>query len=165
MGREEWSATVSQSLEQLFPSLTGSRYEITSPAENGYNCIAWAVGDTSLWWWPDEFDQYYWPEGVPRSSTLDAFVQAFQVLGFDVCGSGAIEEGWEKVAIFANRDGVPTHAARQLADGTWTSKLGRLEDIQHSAVDDVSGSCYGDPRVFLRRRRRTSSPARSEGES
>jgi hypothetical protein len=38
-------------------------------------------------------------------------------------------------------DGTPTHAARQLPDGTWTSKLGISEDIQH-ALDDLAGAVY-----------------------
>jgi hypothetical protein len=33
--------------------------------------------------------------------------------------------------LYATADGVPTHAARHLPDGQWTSKLGRWEDIEH----------------------------------
>jgi hypothetical protein len=84
---------------------------------------------------------------------LDSYAEAFGVLGFEVCEDPAFEAGWEKVAIFAVADGVPTHAARQLPDGTWTSKLGKLEDIKHPDLDQVSGTAYGRPVVILRRRR------------
>lgn len=151
MGRKKRRPMVSRNLEQLFPGLRGSGYEVTSSAEPGYNCIAWAAGDASRWWWPDEFYQYYWPEGVPRHSTVDSFVLVFQSLGFEVCKSSVLEAGWDKVAVFAKEDGLPTHAARQLPDGRWTSKLGKLEDIQHPDVDHVSGPQYGRPVVFLRR--------------
>lgn len=150
-------------LEYLFPRLRGISYQITSPAEPDYNCVAWAAGDDSRWWWPDEFDQYYWPEGIPHRSTLDAFVQAFQALGFELCEESRLEMGWDKAAIFAKEDGVPTHAARQLPDGAWTSKLGKLEDIMHPELDHVSGSEYGDPVVILRRR--SAKPAEASGEA
>jgi len=140
-------------LEHHFPALAGSQYEVTSPAQVDYNCVAWAAGNDSRWWWPDEFNQYYWPPEVPRRTTLEAFVRAFQVLGFEVCNDGSLEIGWEKVAIYTRDDGAPTHAARQLPDGTWTSKLGRLEDIKHVSLDHLSGEAYGQPRAFLRRRR------------
>jgi hypothetical protein len=32
-------------LETLFPGLGGSGYVVTSPADDRYNCIAWAVHD------------------------------------------------------------------------------------------------------------------------
>lgn len=139
-------------LERLFPRLRGVPYKITSAAQPDYNCVAWAAGDSSRWWWPDEFDQYYWPEEAPRRSTLDAFVHAFRTLGFEMCREPVLEPGWEKVAIFVDTNRVPTHAARQLPDGTWTSKLGQLEDIKHPTPDDVSGSEYGWSACFLRRR-------------
>jgi len=143
---------VNEHLESLFPGLRGVLYEITSPAEPDYNCIAWAAGDNSRWWEPDGFGLYFWPESAPRAYTLEAYVRAFTVLGFERCEDPAVEEWWEKVAIFATEQALPTHAARQLPDGTWTSKLGKLEDINHQDVDHVSGTNYGRPVVFVRRR-------------
>lgn len=144
---------MNQHLGRLFPGLRGVSYEITSPAQPDYNCIAWAAGDDSRWWWPDEFHQYYWPEPAPRLSTLGAFAEAFRTLGFEVCEDSTSELGWEKIAIFASPDGMPTHAARQLPDGTWTSKLGNLEDIKHRDLRHVGGDAYGEPTLILRRRR------------
>lgn len=153
MGERERASPVSQELEELFPRLRGVEYEITSPAQPDYNCVAWAAGDSSRWWEPDEFHLYYWPDGVARRLAVDALVDAFRLLGFEVCEDLYFEQGWEKVAIFARADGVPTHAARQLRDGTWTSKLGKLEDINHPELDDVGGAAYGSPLVILRRHR------------
>lgn len=138
-------------LERSFPRLRGAFYQVTSPRTPGYNCIAWAAGDTSRWWWPDEFGLYYWPDTVPRHSTLDALIQAFGTLGFEVCKDSGVEAGWEKVAIYAKNDGSPTHAARQLADGTWTSKLGPSEDINHAELEHLNGQVYGSPVLFLHR--------------
>jgi len=142
---------VNYDLELLFPRLHGVQYEITSPAAPDYNCIAWAAGDTSRWWEPDPFEIYYWPKDVPRLPTLESYSQTFQTLGFDVCEDPDFDLKWEKVAIFTGSDGIPTHAARQLSDGTWTSKLGQLEDIKHPNLSNVSGRAYGEVTLILRR--------------
>jgi hypothetical protein len=125
---------------------------VTSPPTRDYNCIAWAAGDTGHWWWPDvdpDDEAIFWPPGVVREETLAAFVAAFATLGFAPCSGEAPEPGFEKVALFA-RDGVPTHAARQLPDGRWTSKLGLREDIAHD-LHAVGGDLYGTVVLLLRR--------------
>jgi hypothetical protein len=82
---------------------------------------------------------------------LDAFVELFQKLGYRRTDSSDWEEGVEKIAIF-ELSGVPTHAARQLEDGAWTSKCGRLEDITHE-LDGVCGQDYGAVAVIMARPR------------
>ena len=52
----------------------------------------------------------YWPPGVPREETLEAFRQAFAALGNEVCDDDRLEEGYEKVALFAYL-GAPKHTA------------------------------------------------------
>jgi len=59
----------------------------------------------------------------------------------------------EKVAIFADAQGAPTHAARQLESGAWTSKCGTLEDIEHNSLANLEGGAYGKAVLFLERRR------------
>ena len=44
-----------------------------------------------------------------------------------------------------------THAARQTADGKWSSKLGKAKDIEHDSPDDVAGSIYGEVVQILER--------------
>jgi hypothetical protein len=136
-------------LEDLFPGLRGSQYEITSPEDIEYNCIAWATGDTEHWWWPDESS--YWPAGVPLEETIAAFVAVFEQLGFESCDDPLPEVGFEKVAIYASPDGTPTHAAKQVEHRFWSSKLGALQDIQHS-LNDLIGTDYGDVVRILKRR-------------
>ena len=140
---------VEPGLEDLFPGLRGQLYHITSPRDGDYNCVAWAVGDDRNWWWPDAAGEDTWPSGVPRHITLEAFREAFATLGYEVCDNDQLEPGYEKVALFALA-GVPTHAARQLPSGRWTSKLGRAEDIEH-ALHDLTGAVYGSVALVLRR--------------
>ncbi len=77
-------------------------------------------------------------------------VEAFRSLGYEECENETLEEGFEKVA-FYGLGLMYTHAARQLSDGRWTSKLGQLEDIVHSTVDAISGGDYGEVVQFMRR--------------
>jgi hypothetical protein len=145
-------------LETLFPGLKGSGFSVTSPPTLAYNCIAWAAGDTTIWWWPDpdeENDAVFWPANVAREETLPAFLEAFATLGYEPCSSQDLEDGFEKIALFALPDGAPTHAARQLLTGNWTSKLGALEDIEHP-LHAVSGAEYGVVVQVLRRQAKES---------
>lgn len=119
-------------------------------ATPAYNCIAWAAGVTDCWWWPDANGDGFWPDGVAREVTLDALVAAFAMLGYEVCASGDAEPNFEKVVLYA-RAGVPTHAARQTADGKWTSKLGRGPLVAHNTPAGVEGPLYGQAVRFLRR--------------
>jgi hypothetical protein len=137
--------------KDLFPGLRGTTWRVTSPAQERYNCIAWAAGVTDAWWWPVGDPAWStWPEGAPPLETIAAFRDAFAKLGYEVSADGEREAGQEKVAVFADPDGCPTHAARQLSDGRWTSKLGRREDIEHG-LRDLEGVEYGAVVLFLKR--------------
>jgi hypothetical protein len=140
-----------EGIELILPRLRGANYRVTSPFDAEYNCIAWAAGDTSIWWWPEGNPrQNHWPSTVPRVVTLDAFRDAFATLSYAPCGGEEFEPGFEKVALFATPQGVPTHAARQLPNGRWTSKLGKSEDIEH-ALRDLEGDLYGTVVLVMRR--------------
>jgi hypothetical protein len=84
----------------------------------------------------------YWPTGVKREETVECFVQAFATLGYEESESGALEEGLEKLAIYAVEDKV-THMAIQLRSGIWSNKLGDLEDIEHGRLQDIECQTYG----------------------
>ncbi len=147
--------------ERSFLQLTREAYRVTSKRTDRYNCIAFAAGDRSKWWWPDPFGQYYWPRQANRDQTVDAFVEMFRLFGYEECDNPMPEIGFEKRAIYFDRygtapftfSGMPTHAARQLVCGEWQSKLGPLEDIRHRSLDCLNGRypAYGEPVKILRR--------------
>jgi hypothetical protein len=91
---------------------------------------------------------------APLLDSLDAFVPAFATLGYERCSDGILEDGFEKIAIYQSSDGVQ-HASRQLNTGYWTSKLGRLEDIEHSSPAELEGSDYGAVVQYIRREARS----------
>jgi hypothetical protein len=140
---------VAPNLEDVFPGLRGQAYRITSPKDDGYNCIAYAVGDYGRWWWPDAAEEDVWPPGVVRAETIEAFRDAFATLGYAISDADEFENGFEKVAIFA-LDGAPKHASRQLPTGRWVSKLGKSEDIEHS-LHDLEGDVYGSVALVMKR--------------
>ena len=139
-------------LQQLFPQLQAAGFQITSPIDVSYNCVAFATADTSRWWDPNNPDGF-WPIGVNRDDTVEGFVALFVSLGFEVCNDSALEDGFEKIAIYGYPTGAFAHVARQLANGIWTSKLGELEDITHTTLESLSGLHYGMVARFLRRPR------------
>jgi hypothetical protein len=156
-------------LERRFPKLANAGYDKTSdatgrpPVVGAYNCIAWAAGDPRkrLWWWPHP--DAYWPFWIkPRQETIECFVRTFRSLGYVLCRNHRLEFAFEKVALYAihrsmmpmpppqspaeYRDWVPTHMARQLPDGMWTSKLGGNEDITHFTLDALES--YGPIHIW-----------------
>ena len=108
---------------------------ITSPIDFLYNCIAWAVHDTTRWWEPDPMNLHYWPAGVPRRYTIDAYTKAYETLGYEICDNPNVEANYEKIALYKNSSDFPTHASRQKSIDQWTSKLGQSFDVEHSFFD------------------------------
>src|SRR6185295_7421383 len=95
-------------LETLFPGLVGGRYDVRGGRTRAYNCVAWAVGETDSWYWPEPYS--LWP-GRERRQTVTAFASFFAAFGYEQCGDGHAEEGFSKNALYL-REGVPWHVAR-----------------------------------------------------
>jgi hypothetical protein len=115
-------------------------------------CIAWVAGETSRLWWPwASPPQGYWPSGVTRNDTVDGFVAAFGTVGYVRCEDGGLEIGFEKLAIYVGSDGLVKHMARQNSSGTWSSKLGKLEDVEHETLEMIECKEYGSALAFVKR--------------
>lgn len=140
-----------------FPRLD-KRIEPSSRATRIYNCIAHAVDVSNRWWWPPSphSKDTSWPPGCPQEATVAAFERAFATQAYIPCQSGELEDGYEKIALYADAEG-PTHAAKQLPDGGWTSKCGQNVDIEH-ALEELEGPCYGTVVMFFRRPRQVPEP-------
>jgi hypothetical protein len=134
-----------------FPKLSPTQFSVSSPETTDYNCIAHAAGESDRFWWPFGPPHYYWPPAVPRELTLASFIAAYATIGYEPCTSFKAEKGFEKVVIYTDQQGIPTHAARLLDDAKWSSKLGESFDIEHKTLGGLSGTLYGDPKQPLRR--------------
>lgn len=145
----------STELEELWPNLDRSEYRISSPQGARPNCIGWALSDTSQYWDPLMVGVrgYYWLPGVPREDTLRAWTLLFEKHNYEVWDNAEFEPGLEKVAIYADEHGTPMHVARQKGNGRWTSKLGKLEDVEHDNLEGLEGEEFGTVvRVLARTR-------------
>ncbi|MBI1817617.1 MAG: hypothetical protein HYR72_21785 [Deltaproteobacteria bacterium] len=147
-----------QKIEACFPQLKRGGYKITSPDTRRYNCHAWAAEDDRHWWQPSPYGGLYWPLPLTGSDdeTLDGYTRAFGSRGYSVCDDGGHEAGFEKIAIYVDHRGMPSHTARQNGPGIWTSKLGDLEDIEHVSLEALAGPepAYGTVTRFMKRKRK-----------
>ncbi len=130
-----------------FPNTSIQEFVITSPKDPIYNCIAWAYGVNDIWFWPHPYA--FWPAGIPKELTLEAFVKLFERIGFQICNNGNYESGLDKIAIY-EKDNKPTHAAKLLQGDIWSSKLGNDFDVSHTLFSMQDGF-YGNVSVFMKR--------------
>jgi hypothetical protein len=140
-------------LEEDCPRLLDCSYEIRSPRDPRYNCVAFAVGDTSQFWYDVYVNGYYWPPGAPSADTMEGWVKVFADHGYketEVDDQG-LEPEFEKVAIYASSEG-PEHVARQRASGVWASKMGKGCDIEHSALTALEGAIMGKVVKIMKRK-------------
>jgi hypothetical protein len=132
-----------------FPRL-GEEFEVLAPASVMYNCIGWSLGNTGAWVWPTDGQQ---PAYLPNFDALYRYYGFRRVKGLEF----RRWPGHDKVVLYAVRksDGSiqPTHAARQMPDGSWSSKLGSLPLIRHLHPNDIAGPSYGVPYVIYVRKR------------
>jgi hypothetical protein len=135
------------SWKAAFPNLSTGSFKRTSPEDPFYNCIAWATGRKDAW--IDTVNT--WPAGVPRTRDVSAMVALFVALGYEHCPHATLEAGYEKVAIYS-KQGLWTHAARQLKSGRWTSKLGKDIDIEHRSLSALFGPMYGTELRLMKRK-------------
>ena len=146
---------------KLFPGLIAVDHELTSPPSWRYNCIAFALGEDDCNWWPERkggnsHDLIYWPRRLPRVMKLEIFQKLFEWKGFTVCTDASLENGFEKIALYCDATGKPTHAARQITTGPhagqWKSKIGKLADIRHETLSALEGAEYGKVCVCFSRK-------------
>ena len=134
---------VEKTARRDFPYL-GQRFEVLGPATRSYNCIAWSLNITDHWVWPGyqirDFDRLNGQRGFRRIDGLD-FTRRVHV---------------DRIVLYGKKNRgrlEATHQARQLADGSWSSKLGALPLIRHLKPEDLNGDIYGTPvAVFVRTR-------------
>ena len=131
-------------------------YQFTSPEDYHYNCIAWAAGNNTKWQGPPGLRIHYWPPGVPPEYTLESRVGVYTIHGYMPCDTAELEPGYEKVAVYVDSLGIPSHAAKQTEAGAWMSKLGEYDDIEHDALEALEGKdpAYGRVARILKRPRK-----------
>lgn len=147
-------------ITSIFPTLAkDNNFEITSKQTSKYNCIAWAYFIENRWMWPNTGNYpfldgvHYWPSDEITDCDVKNFIKAFELKGYECCDDGNHEEGYRKIALYVGTDTTEcTHAARELKNGFWTSKLGQIEDIQHGTPYTIEGDAYGKVYCFMKKK-------------
>jgi hypothetical protein len=138
-----------------FPRLITEPYRPIEGPGSHYNCIAWSAGLTNINWWPDRNPpvNWEWPSYAPADRTIRSFFILYAAHHYRLCANGEHESGMEKIAIYGSSS-IVTHAARQLVDGAWTSKLGGGPLLSHTLyglTSNASGAGYGSVLAFMSR--------------
>jgi len=133
--------------QRKWPLLKVNTFIYTSLETGDYNCVSWALGLTDV----DRGFIYTDDGDAEPDQNIDRYINYFRDFGFVVCESSEFEKDFEKIALYANELSQFLHVARQLEDGTWTSKLGEYEDINHFNLDALSGPFYGSPFIYMKR--------------
>lgn len=125
------------------------QFHVNSPETFSYNCIAWAMGMNDRWVDHELIPWHWWPDGVQRNKSKQALQDAFIALGFEETTNPDYENGYDKVALYANLDGW-THAAKIVDSIRYHSKFGALNDAFHSGGNTLSIG-YGCVYSYMRR--------------
>ena len=134
-----------------FPVLAADGFEIVGEPSGEYNCIAYAAGDTHGWWTHIIGEGHYWPEHASLTPAIASLVEVFAGMGYEPCTDAGVEDGYTKVALYQN-SGEWTHAARQMPNGHWRSKLGDGAQVEHYTLQSLVGTMYGVVHCIMRRR-------------
>lgn len=151
-------------IKRVFENLKDGEFELTSPFDSKYNCIAHAAEKNDIWWWSVDKtlvgNDVFWFNNLSGEPTVENFTSVFSKLGYKPCENSELEGGFEKVAIYVSTKdeihapkGSVTHMARQLSNGKWTSKPGNDVDISHNTLQAVEGNVYGIVKQILKRQK------------
>lgn len=149
-------------LKQCFPHLNrkNALFKVTSPRDESYNCIAWAMGLNDRWVDPDDASGHWWPvkySDINTQKSREVLLKAFESMGFRECANDNIEKHFDKIALYYNPlTNEWTHAARVLSRIEYHSKAGKAWDFHHGPGDALKNILnpkvsYGSVYAFMKR--------------
>ncbi len=72
----------SERIKRVFSNLKDGEFELTSPFDAKYNCIAHAAEKNDIWWWSVDKtlvgNDVFWFNNVPGEPTVENFNFSFQ---------------------------------------------------------------------------------------
>lgn len=142
---------IKEQIIQFFPKLAiDANFSVTSPCTDAYNCLAWAANKDNIFWWPAQppVDGVEWPID-DYDTTFHTLFKVYEKIGYIECDNWQFDAKLKKIALYIDSNGHFTHAARQLRNGLWTSKLGPSWDISHSDPYSIESEAYGTVGGFM----------------
>lgn len=141
--------------KKLFPLLND--YELINNSESdNYNCISHTLGIKDKWSWSYdkneiyEYDyDHYWP--VRCELTKESFDDFYEYHGFEKIKllDFSYNPKYTKVVLYTN-NGVPTHAAIQINEFFWESKIGMFGILRHDLFE-IENDVYGEVTQIYRK--------------
>jgi hypothetical protein len=134
--------------KKLFPLLTN--YDLIPNSESdSYNCISHTIHLKEDISWPID-TRHYWP--TKRELTKESFDLFYEHHGFEKLSilDFTYNENYTKVVLYTNNN-IPTHAAIQIDNTYWESKIGRLGIIRHDLFE-IENDVYGEITQIYRKR-------------
>lgn len=102
--------------------------------DSSYNCLAYAIGNTSTWIWP-------WGGTNPTVSQLTTYMNGLGYVKVSAYQSNC-------VVAYGTSTSKITHFSK-VVSGTVTAKCGRLELMKHSGYDAYfENGSYGSPQAY-----------------
>lgn len=133
--------------KKLFPLLLN--FELIPNSESiEYNCISHTLNiDNDICWPYDENN--YWP--VKRELNKESFDSFYEYHGFEKIDflDFSYDPKYIKVALYCKK-GIPTHAAIQINENFWESKVGELGIIKHDLFE-IENETYGEATQIYRK--------------
>jgi hypothetical protein len=156
----ERTKEIKRILFSAFPKLINDKdFKVTSNDTPVYNCIAWAYKIDNRWMWPNTGEYpfldgvHYWPSVDILDCNVNNFIDAFKLKGYECCDNCQFEPGYRKIALYVKPGSTEcTHAARELSNGCWTSKLGEFNDIQHGTAEAIENDEYGKVYCYMKKK-------------
>jgi hypothetical protein len=132
---------ITKELRKDFPNMNYWNSKQTSELNKCYNCVAWVSEINNDWIWPDIVNK-------------TVFINLFKSYGYKEIQNGniSLEPYKQKIAIYVDSFNKPSHVARQLRNGKWTSKIGRNIDIEHDNLEVLEGPLYGRINIMMEKR-------------
>ena len=156
----ERTKEIKRILLSAFPKLINDKdFKVTSNDTPVYNCIAWAYKIDNRWMWPNTGKYpfldgvHYWPSEDILDCNVNNFIDAFKLKGYECCDNCQFEPEYRKIALYVKPGSTEcTHAARELSNGCWTSKLGKFNDIQHGTAEAIENEDYGKVYCYMKKK-------------
>jgi len=141
-------------IEMLFPGLKKQAYTITDGPTPllihlktchiianpyAYNCIGWSLCSIFNGWFQPPSNLL---QAAPKLQ-LKWFDQFYAAKNWKISKNCKPEKGVRKIALYCNAKGYPSHAAKQIEDDWWESKLGQGHRVVHPGTGSLEGEQYG----------------------
>lgn len=139
-------------IKMYWPSLNDEDFEFKSHFNPFYNCLAWAINVNTIFVTMNYFQKKHGLDINNLDHSVNGYAKILEEFyNYLSCENGEYEKGFEKILLYGDNNNLWTHAARQIKEEMWVSKLGSCENIEHKNIECLNGNTYGEPKIFMKK--------------